>query len=250
MFGFGILAIIDLACIVHAAKTGRFSPWAYVIMFLPGAGALAYIVVEILPEYRYAPQARRAHAVLGSQINPNKRYRALRTELEIAAMLGNRLSLAKECLRLKRFDEALLLYEEILKSPTGDEPVFMLGKAQAECGLGQPQSVLETLDELKRRWPAYHSQEGHLLYAKALEACDRSPEALAEYTQLARYFAGQEVQVRRLLLLDRMGQTHEAEAIADDMMRYYKRAPRHARHQQAEWFAAASSYLKARPRPL
>ncbi len=250
MFGFGILALIDLGCIVHAAKTGRFSPWAYVIMFLPGVGAAAYVLVEVLPEYRYAPQARRVQATVGAQINPNKRYRALRSELEIADTLGNRLSLAQECLRLKRFEEALLLYEEILRSPTGDEPVYLLGKAQAEFGLGQPQLVLGSLDELKRRWPAYHSQDGHLLYARALEACDRTDEALAEYTQLVRYFAGQEVQVRRLLLLDRMGHPHEAEAIADDIMRYYKRAPRHARHQQAEWFAAAKSYLKARPRPV
>ena len=226
--GFGILGLIDLACIVHAAKIGRFSPWAYVIMFLPGAGALAYFVVEILPECRYAPQARVAQAAIGSQVDPNKRYRMLRGELEIVDTLGNRLALAQECLRLKRFDEALLLYEEILKSPTGDEPVYMLVKAQAEFGLGQPQIVLDSLDELKRRWPAYHSQDGYLLYAKALEAGDRPEEALGEYTQLARYFAGQEVQVRRLLLLDRMGQPHEAEAIADDIMRYYKRAPRHA----------------------
>ena len=250
MFGFGFLALIDLACIVHAAKTGRFSPWAYVIMFLPGVGALAYVVVEILPEYRFSPQVRRTQATVGAQVSPNKRYRALRSELEIADTLGNRLALAQECLRLQRFDEALLLYEEILASPTGDEPTFMLGKARAEFGLAQPRVALETLDELKRRWPAYHSQDGHLLYAKALEACDRPDQALAEYAQLARYFAGQEVQVRRLLLLERMGQSHEAEAIADEIMRYYKRAPRHARHQQAEWFAAARSYLKARPRPI
>lgn len=219
-------------------------------MFVPGLGALAYLFVEVMPEYRYAPQARVAQAVIGSQINPNRRYRELRSELEIAETLGNRLSLAQECLRLKRFDEALLLYEEILRSPTGDEPNYMLGKAQAEFGLGQPQFALDSLDELKRCWPDYHSQDGHLLYAKALEACDCPDEALAEYTQLARYFAGQEVQVRRLLLLDRMGQSHEAEAIADDIMRYYKRAPLHARHQQAEWFAAAKHYLKARPRPV
>ena len=130
----------------------------------------------------------------------------------------------------------------------GDEPVYFLGKAQAEFGLAQSDAVLTTLDSLKRHWPDYHSQEGHLLYARALENSGRSDEALTEYTQLARYFAGQEVHVRRLLLLDRMGQAHEAEAIADEIVRYSKRAPRHARHQQAEWFAAAKAYLKARPR--
>ena len=250
MFGYSIFFLIDVVFIVHAAKTGRFWPWAYVILFLPGIGTLAYIFVELLPQYRHSPQARKAHSSIKMRVNPTRHYRALRTELEIADTLGNRLSLAQECLRLKRFDEALLLFEEILKAPMGDEPVYLVGKGQAEYGLGQPQATLQSLDELKRRWPDFHSQEGHLLYAKALEASDRPAEALGEYEQLSRYYAGQEVQVRRLLLLDRMGQSEQAESIADDIMRYYKRAPLHARHQQAEWFAKAKSYLRTRPKAV
>ena len=195
----------------------------------------------LLPQYRHAPQVRRARVTLDSRINPHKRYRALRGELEIADTLGNRLALAQECLRLQRFNEALLLFDEILASPMGDEPLYQLGKAHAEFGLDRPHAVLETLDVLKRRWPDYHSQEGHLLYAKALKRCDRPEEALDEYEHLSRYFAGQEVQVRLLLLLDRMGRADEAERIAGDILRYRGRAPLHARHQQAEWFAAAKS---------
>ena len=247
MFGV-ILFAIDVVLIVHAAKTDRFSPWAYVILFLPGVGAIAYVVVEILPEYRYAPQVRKARSGLGMQVNRNKRYRVLRSELEMADTLGNRLKLAQECLLLGRFDEALVLYEDIVKLPMGDEPLYFLGKGHAEFGLGQPQAVLDTLDELKQRWPDYRSQDGHLLYAKALEAAGRPKEALDEYADLSRYFAGQEVQVRRLLLLDKVGQSAEAEAIASEIVRYQKKAPRHARHQQAEWFSKARTYLKNRPK--
>ena len=41
-----IVAGVDIALIVHAARTGRFTPWGFVILFLPGIGALAYVVVE------------------------------------------------------------------------------------------------------------------------------------------------------------------------------------------------------------
>ena len=249
MFGYGILFLIDVAFIIHTVKTGRFWPWAYVILLIPGLGTAAYVVFEILPEYRYSPQARKAQASVSARINPTQRYRALLAELETVDTLGNRLALAQECLRLKRYDEALHHYESIIALPMGDEPIYYLGKAQAEFGLGQPQMAIATLDELKRHWPNYQSQDGHLLYAKSLEACGRDADALAEYDALARYFAGQEVQLRRLLLLDRLGQPGEAEAIAAEMMRYYKKAPRHARHQQAEWFSGARAYLKARPHP-
>ena len=41
--GFALL-LLDLVLIVHAAKTGRFSPWAYIILLVPLFGGLAYIV--------------------------------------------------------------------------------------------------------------------------------------------------------------------------------------------------------------
>jgi hypothetical protein len=46
-----ILLLIEIALIVHAAKTGRFWAWGLVILFLPGFGALAYVLVELLPEW-------------------------------------------------------------------------------------------------------------------------------------------------------------------------------------------------------
>jgi hypothetical protein len=42
---FGLIFAFDVILIVHAAKTGRFWPWAYVILFLPGIGGLAYVLV-------------------------------------------------------------------------------------------------------------------------------------------------------------------------------------------------------------
>ena len=48
---FGIvLLLINVGLIVHGAKTGRFWPWGYIILFIPGLGALAYVLVEMVPE--------------------------------------------------------------------------------------------------------------------------------------------------------------------------------------------------------
>jgi len=41
-----LLLLVNLIQIVHAAKTGRFSPWGYVIIMLPAIGALAYVAAE------------------------------------------------------------------------------------------------------------------------------------------------------------------------------------------------------------
>jgi hypothetical protein len=41
-----ILVLVDVLCVVHAAKTGRFWPWGALILALPGFGALAYFLME------------------------------------------------------------------------------------------------------------------------------------------------------------------------------------------------------------
>src|SRR5262252_1470145 len=136
-----ILAVIDLTLVVHAARTGRFSPWAYVILMIPGFGAVAYILVELVPEWLGSYQGQKARKRFVSAVNPEGRYRALTDELAIADTVANREALA-------RFDEAKHHYDEIIARPLGEEPVFFLGRARAEFGLHRPADVVATLDDL------------------------------------------------------------------------------------------------------
>ena len=73
---FAIIAMaINVAFIVHAAKTGRFNPWGYVMLFLPGVGALAYVLVELIPEWMGTWQGQQARRRVVSTLNPEKDYR-------------------------------------------------------------------------------------------------------------------------------------------------------------------------------
>ena len=38
-----------IGCIIHAANRGLMFPWIYIIVFLPGLGAIAYLLGVILP---------------------------------------------------------------------------------------------------------------------------------------------------------------------------------------------------------
>ena len=54
-----ISAILQVALIVHVIKTDRPYYWIFIIM-MPGIGALAYIIVELMPEFLDSWQGRRA----------------------------------------------------------------------------------------------------------------------------------------------------------------------------------------------
>ncbi len=242
---FGIvLLLINVGLIVHAAKTGRFWPWGYIILFIPGLGALAYVLVELLPEWFGSAQGQQARRRVVSTLDPEKRYRALSDQLDVADTIANRSALADECLALGKFAEAERHYDHILSLPMGDDAVYALGKARAQFGLGHPQGAVATLEDLRARWPDYQSAEGHLLYARALEESGRTDDALYEYQAVANYYPGAEARVRYGLLLEKAGRRSEAKAVFTEVLTQLKRAPKYVRRVQAEWIVLAEKALR------
>jgi hypothetical protein len=239
-----ILLILNVVLIVHAAKTGRFSPWGYIILFIPVFGAVAYILVELLPEWFGSTQGQKARRHVVKTLDPSKRYRALADQLEIADTIANRAALAEECLALGKFTEAEFHYAQILALPMGDDPIYAFGKARAQFGCGHPDEAVATLDDVRQRWPDYQSAEAHLLYARALEDSGRTDDALYEYKALANYYPGAEARVRYGLLLDKAGHQSEAKAVFNDLLTQLKRAPKYVRRVQAEWIALAEKGLR------
>jgi hypothetical protein len=238
-----ILLLLDISLVVHAAKTGRASPWAFIILMVPGIGAVAYIVAVLVPDWFGSVQGQQTQRAIANKLSPEKHYRALSDALEIADTIANRVSLAEECLELEKYREARRHFEVILSRPMGDEPVYMLGKARAEFGLGHPEETIATLEALRLRWPDYQSGGGHLLYARSLEAVGRLQGALAEYQALSAYYVGAEARVRYGVLLARMGRELEAKAWLTDVLRQLRRSPAHVRKAQAEWIALAERAL-------
>jgi hypothetical protein len=236
---------IAIAMAFHAVKTGRFWPWFYVIMFLPGLGALAYLIMELLPEWMGSYHGQKTRARINKALDPEGAYRALKIEVEIANTIRNREALAQECLALGRFDEAKAQYDTILTMHMGDEPEYMVGRARAEFGLGRFADVRATLDELRRRWPDWQSGDGHLVYARALEEEGRVAEAVDEYRELSNYYVGAEPRVRLGLALRKLGRESEARTVLTDVVHQMSRAPKFARKTQAEWISMAENALRA-----
>ena len=240
-----VLFAIDIAMIFHAVKTDRFTPWFYIIIMLPGIGALAYIIMELIPQWLQSYEGRQARTRINRALDPRGAYRALKTEVEIANTIANRDALAQECLTLGRYDEAWAQYDTILGMHMGDEPGYMLGRARAEFGLGRFTDARATLDELRLRWPDWQSGDGHLIYARALEEDGRVAEAADEYRAVSNYYAGAEPRVRLGLALRKLGREGEAQAVLADVVRQMRRAPKFARKTQAEWISRAEAALRA-----
>ncbi len=59
-----VILLLDITLIYHAAKTGRLQPWAFIILMVPLVGSLAYICVELVPEWFSAREVGRLDEAL------------------------------------------------------------------------------------------------------------------------------------------------------------------------------------------
>jgi hypothetical protein len=99
------------------------------------------------------------------------------------------------------------------------------------------------LEELKSAHPDFQSPDAHLLYARALEAAGRLPEALAEYAELVRYFPGEEARYRQAVALAASGDQAAARSVQEESCRIVERAPAYYRRAQSQWYDLAKRGL-------
>ena len=231
--------IAQLALIVHVMKTGRPFYWVWILFMAPGIGAAAYLIAEVIPEMQSSYAARRAIRNVKRTLDPGADLRRRQLEHRLSGSVDAARHLATELMESGRYAEAITHYRNALTGLYEDDPDLMLGLASAQFGNGDAEGCRETLDELKERNPDYRSAEGHLLYAKALEASDDLDGALEEYEALAGYYPGAEARVRYAQLLERMEKPELARQEYAQMLAAAELAPTHFRKAQKKWLAQA-----------
>lgn len=236
---FILALIINLAIVVHIMKTGRGLMWVMIVLFFPPIGALAYFIVEVLPELSQSRAARKVRRGLSKTVDPHKDFRNAAQNLAIADTVQNAITLGGQLLDKERFGEAKELYQRFLKGVHADDPVLLLGVARAHFGLGEHTEVVNVLDRLKAQNPDFKSPEGHMLYARSREALGDTAGAIHEYEALCRYYTGPEPVCRLALLLKQTGETQRAAELFQRVVEESKVAGKHYNAIYKEWVALA-----------
>jgi hypothetical protein len=235
-----ISIIIQALLIVHVIKTGRNTIWVWVIALLSFAGILAYVAVELVPDLFRSRTARRTVLGMKKALDPAADLRRYEQEARITGDVASRQRYADELTRHGRYDEAIALYRQALTGLYEHDPNLMLGLAKAQFGKSDPIAARTTLDELIRLNPDFRSPEGHLLYARALEAEGNIDKALEEYKVLAPAYPGAEASVRYAQLLKAQGKSTEAATVVRELLEQARIAPAHYRRAQRDWLESAA----------
>ncbi len=245
MFGvISLYTIIAVGFAVHAMKTGRPFWWLYVILFVPVAGWLAYIVIELIPEMFQTRGARKVRSDLGTMLDPNKEWRERVRQAELVDSVDAKRALAEECEKRGLWDDAIRLYKAAATGVFTDDPAVLAALARAQLGSGDAQACLDTLHKLEEVQPNLRNQEAHLLLARALEATGRAGEALREYEAVSRYYAGFEARSRYALLLLKQGRAQQARDLFQEVVRASRARPVVVTPADKEWIRIAKTNLR------
>jgi len=241
MLLFIISIAIQVAFIIHVIKTGRNTLWIWVLI-IPGlslVGMIAYLFVEVLPEVMRSRAAQRTARGVKKALDPEADLRRYENEARVTANVASRQRYAEELVRHERFADAIGVYRQVLTGLYEHDPNLMLGLARAQFGAGDATAARATLDELIRLNPDFRSPDGHLLYARALEAEGNVEKALEEYRVLAPGYPGAEAAVRFAQLLKAQGKSAEAAKVAKELLEQARIAPAHYRRAQRSWLDTA-----------
>jgi hypothetical protein len=235
--------IVTVLLIVHCIRAGKNQIWIWVMVLLLGPGAIAYFVVEVLPDLFRSRAAQRMQRGFKKAVDPGADLRRYQNEARVTGGVASKQRYADELVRQGRHEDAIAEYRQILTGLYEHDPNMMLGLARAQFEKGDASAARATLDELIRHNPDFKSPEGHLLYARALEAEGDVEKALAEYAVLSPSYPGAEAAVRYAQLLASQGRREEARKVAHDLLDEARVAPAHYRKVQKVWLDQAERLL-------
>lgn len=217
--------------------------WIFILMIGSFIGIAIYLIAEVLPGMQHNRGARRVLQRVKSSIDPGRETRLAADKLELVDTQDNRRQLAEQHLLNGEYSQAAERYRAALTGLYRTDPDLMLGLAKAQFGLEQPQDAKRTLDELIAANPDYRSSDGHLLYARTVEASGDNAAALHEYETVAQGYPGEEARVRYGLLLKRVGDAAKADAVFNESIKRAKLAPGYYRREQKEWLDIAKRQM-------
>jgi len=239
-----ISLLIQIGLVIHVLKTGRDRYWITILLLVPGIGAAAYTIIELVPAQLNTIGGQRSIRNVKKVINPNRELNQAYNSAEISDTFENRLRLGNELVERGHHEEAIETLQGGLTGLFEFDPVGLATLARAQFGSNNFDAAKSSLDTLIHKNPEYKNQDAHLLYARCLEGLNDTTAATAEYDALIRYYTGPEPHVRYAQMLLRNGQDQRAQELLSDVLNTSRTSAKHYTRLHKPWINKAKQLLE------
>jgi hypothetical protein len=236
-YPYGVL--LQALAIVHFVRRRPDTYWLWIILVFGGLGALAYILVEVLPDVRLLRGA--------FQVFPRrKRIKALEAAIIDNPSIGNYEELGDLYLDDKQYARARECFDKVIAKSDGIDPFYR--RALAALAMNDFQAAAADLSQVVARDPKYDYQRAAGLHAHALAKVGEREKAAALFADVTNTSTLSETQYHYALLLADEGRTAEAREWAERILRKKPTMPEYIRRRERPWFRSARALLKRLPR--
>lgn len=244
----GFILTYGLAILLcwHIVRTGRDTFWIWIVLMAPGIGSLAYIALNIVPEIFGGTRARRFSRAARETLDPHREYREAKGDCDETPTVRNQSRLAAAAMHMGRPAEAEALYGAAAQGIHAEDPVLLLGLANALLEQNRPAEALEVLERLGRNEDGGRTPQAAVALGRAYEGVGRIAEADTAYDWAAQHLPGFEGLARYAAFMARHGRRDEArEVVAELDKRLGKLRPQYRKEGRA-WRDLAAQALAGR----
>lgn len=239
-----LIGAVSVALCVHAIRSGRDFFWCTIILLFQPLGPIIYIVGILIPDLLKGQKVQQWRARSRDRLDPQKDYREARAASELAPTAGNLSRLAEQATLLGRHGEAETAWAQAATGIHADDPVLLLGRAQALIELDRNAEALTLLEKLGENEDKGRTPAAALALGRAHEALGHVEAADTALQWAAIHMPGLEALGRYVAFMARQGRTDEArEALADMDQRIAGTNP-HFRKEAQAWRDLAAAALK------
>jgi hypothetical protein len=239
------IQLLQLLLIIHMIKTHQESFWLYLLIFVPGIGGLAYLIVVVLPDLRTSRHTRQVVQKIDQRVRTNRRLKELEQTLAIADTVANRINLADAYMEHGNYTQAVDYYQQCLQGIFKNDRTITTKLLRALFYAAQYEQALALAHRLEGE-QKFTSVDDRLLYIRCQEKALGADQAIADaYHRLYKDSRNLEVGHEQVRLCLALGQTEQASAVVTDMENQLRAHKDLRTTMGSGWVKAAKKLLSA-----
>jgi hypothetical protein len=244
--GFLVSLVIAVLLCWHAVKTGRESMWLWIILMFQPIGGGVYFFLNVLPDIIGGSTAQKVRRAARETLDPHREYRAAKQACDDTPTVRNQSRLAAAAAHLGHNAEAATLYRAAAQGVHADDPVLLLGLANALLELRRPGEALEVLERLGNDEAHGRTPAAALALGRAFEELGRIEEADQALQWAAERMPGFEALSRYAAFMARNGRREEAREIVTELEKRLVKLRGQFRKEAVDWRDHALEALRTR----
>lgn len=226
--------IVQALFIIHVIKTGRSTTWIYLLIFLPYAGGIAYLVVEFIPSMFNRRRVDRTVESISDFVRPGGRIGRMEDMALHSPTFKNLSVLGDAYLDLGRYSDAARVYRGCLKPPFENNDLYLYKLAFADYKRAEFEKADETMEKISEIGLGRLKAQEMLLRAKIYEGMESWDEAKQYYRDASLKTGDLSYGFEYASYLKRTGDLQSSRVEFDKVSELFQRLPRAHRKQYRE----------------